>query len=101
MHVQEPSDFVVSEEGKRAQTKLWVNNHLWYYRITDKPLFTLRTLWLTSWSKRIHQYRKLLKSILRLPYNNDLTSYRYTHHSPLIYLITSYRCIYHPYITLN
>ena len=24
MHVQEPSDFVVSEEGKRAQTKLWV-----------------------------------------------------------------------------
>ena len=25
MHVQEPSDFVVSEEGKRAQTILWVN----------------------------------------------------------------------------
>ena len=31
MHVQEPSDFVVSEEGKRAQTKLWVKNkHLSY-----------------------------------------------------------------------
>ena len=28
MRVQEPSDFVVSEEGKHAQTKLWVNNHL-------------------------------------------------------------------------
>jgi NAD(P)-dependent dehydrogenase (short-subunit alcohol dehydrogenase family) len=28
MRVLEPSDFVVSEEGKRAQTKLWVNNHL-------------------------------------------------------------------------
>ena len=25
MHIQEPSDSVVSEEGKRAQTKLWVN----------------------------------------------------------------------------
>ena len=25
MHIQEPSDAVVSEEGKRAQTKLWVN----------------------------------------------------------------------------
>ena len=24
MHVQEPSDFVISEEGKRAQTILWV-----------------------------------------------------------------------------
>ena len=37
MQVLEPSDFVVSEEGKRAQTKLWVNinNHLPYYRITD------------------------------------------------------------------
>ena len=32
--VREPSDFVVNEEGKRAQTKLWVNNHLSYYRIT-------------------------------------------------------------------
>ena len=28
MQVQEPSDSVVSEEGKLAQTKLWVNNHL-------------------------------------------------------------------------
>ena len=38
MHVQEASDFVVSEEGKRAQTKLWVNDHLSYYRdrFTDK-----------------------------------------------------------------
>ena len=26
MQIQEPSDFVVSEEGKRAQTILWVNN---------------------------------------------------------------------------
>ena len=31
MHVQEPSDFVVSEAGKRAQTIIWVNNHLSYY----------------------------------------------------------------------
>ena len=28
MHVQEPSDFVVSEEGKVAQTKLWVIDYL-------------------------------------------------------------------------
>ena len=28
MHVQEPVDSVVSDEGQRAQTKLWVNNHL-------------------------------------------------------------------------
>ena len=28
MQVQEPSDFTVSEEGSRAQTKIWVNNHL-------------------------------------------------------------------------
>ena len=28
MHVQEASDTVVSEEGKIAQTKLWVNNQL-------------------------------------------------------------------------
>ena len=28
MRVQEPSDFVVSEEGKLAQTKLWVNRYL-------------------------------------------------------------------------
>ena len=27
MHVQEPSDFVVGEKGKLAQTKLWVNNY--------------------------------------------------------------------------
>ena len=33
MEVREPSDFVIGEEGKRAQTKLWVNNHLSYYRI--------------------------------------------------------------------
>ena len=26
--IQEPSDYVISEEGKRAQTTLWVNNHL-------------------------------------------------------------------------
>ena len=44
MQVQEPSDFVISEEGKRAQTKLWVNNHLSYYRITDKHAFAARTL---------------------------------------------------------
>ena len=36
MQIQEPSDVVVSEEGKRAQTKLWVNHYLLYYRITDK-----------------------------------------------------------------
>ena len=30
MQVQEPSDVVVSEEGKRAQSKLWVNDHLSY-----------------------------------------------------------------------
>ena len=28
MQVREPSDFVVSEEGKHAQTKLWVNNYM-------------------------------------------------------------------------
>ena len=44
MQVREPSDFVVSEEGKRAQTKLWVNNHLSYYRITDKHAFACRML---------------------------------------------------------
>jgi retinol dehydrogenase-12 len=45
MQVQEPSDFVISEEGKHAQTKLWVNNHhLSYYRITDKHAFAARTL---------------------------------------------------------
>jgi retinol dehydrogenase-12 len=45
MHIQEPSDFVVGEEGKRAQTKLWVNNYLSYYRITtDKHAFAARTL---------------------------------------------------------
>ena len=27
MQVRETSDFAVSEEGNRAQTKLWVNNH--------------------------------------------------------------------------
>ena len=30
MRVQEPSDFVINEEGQRAQTKLWVNNYLSY-----------------------------------------------------------------------
>ena len=30
MKIQEPSDFVVSEEGKLAQTKLWVNNYQSY-----------------------------------------------------------------------
>ena len=44
MRVQESSDSVVSEEGKLAQTKLWVNNHLSYYRITDKYAFAARTL---------------------------------------------------------
>ena len=44
MHVQEPSDSVVSEEGKRAQNKLWVNNYLIYYRIADKHVFAARTL---------------------------------------------------------
>ena len=39
MEVREPSDFVIGEEGKRAQTKLWVNNHLSYYRITNKRAF--------------------------------------------------------------
>ena len=28
MQIQEPSDLVVNEEGKRIQTRLWVNNHL-------------------------------------------------------------------------
>ena len=41
MHIQEPSDSVVSEEGKRAQTKLWVKNYLSYYHITDKHAFLL------------------------------------------------------------
>jgi retinol dehydrogenase-12 len=45
MKVQEPSDSVVSEEGKLAQTKLWVNsNRLSYYGITDKYAFAARTL---------------------------------------------------------
>jgi retinol dehydrogenase 12 len=45
MQVREPSDSVVSEEGKRAQAKLWVNNnYLLYYRITDKHTFVVRTL---------------------------------------------------------
>ena len=45
MQVREPSDFVVSEEGRRAQTILWVNTHLlYYYRITDKHVFVARTL---------------------------------------------------------
>ena len=30
MQVRESSDFAVSEEGKRAQTKILVNNHLLY-----------------------------------------------------------------------
>jgi retinol dehydrogenase-12 len=43
MQVREPSDSVVSEEGKRAQAKLWVNNnHLSYYRrVTGKLTFVL------------------------------------------------------------
>ena len=45
MHVQEPSDSVVSEEGKGAQDKLWVNNdHLSCYCITHKRIFVVRTL---------------------------------------------------------
>jgi retinol dehydrogenase-12 len=38
MQVQEPSDFVISEEGKRAQTKLWVNNYSSYRIILTKLL---------------------------------------------------------------
>jgi retinol dehydrogenase-12 len=43
MKVQEPSDSVVSEEGKLAQTKLWVNNRLSYYgiQVTDKHALLL------------------------------------------------------------
>jgi retinol dehydrogenase 12 len=42
MRIQEPSDSVVSEEGKRAQAKLWVDiNYLSYYRITDKYTYLL------------------------------------------------------------
>jgi NAD(P)-dependent dehydrogenase (short-subunit alcohol dehydrogenase family) len=43
MHVKEPSDSVVSEEGKRAQAKLWVNNNYlsYYRRVTDKRTFVL------------------------------------------------------------
>ena len=44
MRIQEPSDFVVSEEGKLAQTKLWVNNHLTYFGITDKRAISARML---------------------------------------------------------
>ena len=44
MQVQEPSDSVVSEEGKCVQTKLWVNNYLSYYGNTDKHAFAARTL---------------------------------------------------------
>ena len=45
MQVREPSDCVASEEGKGAQAKLWVNNdHLSYYRITEKHTFFARTL---------------------------------------------------------
>ena len=45
MQVREPSDCVVSEEGKGAQAKLWVNNdHQSYYRITEKHTFFVRTL---------------------------------------------------------
>ena len=47
MAIREPSDTVVSEEGKRAQDKLWVNNYhlnLSYYRFTDKNTFVVRTL---------------------------------------------------------
>ena len=49
MQVREPSDSVVREKGQRTQTKLWVNNHLSYYRITEKHTFVVRTLLLTSW----------------------------------------------------
>ena len=42
MQVREPSDSVVSEEGKRAQAKLWVNNkYPSCYRITDKRIFVV------------------------------------------------------------
>ena len=47
MAIREPSDTVVSEEGKRAQDKLWVNNYhlnLSHYRFTDKHTFVVRTL---------------------------------------------------------
>ena len=47
MKIHEPSDSVVSEEGKRGQTIIWVNNRLpSYCRIssTDNHIFTARTL---------------------------------------------------------
>ena len=44
MVVRESSDFVVSEEGKLAQTKLWVINHLSRYGMTENDVFTARTL---------------------------------------------------------
>ena len=44
MKVHEPSDLVVGVEGKIRQNKLWVNNLLSYYRITDKHAFSSRTL---------------------------------------------------------
>ena len=44
MQIQEPSDFVVSEEGKHAQAKLWVNIHLSCYCTADKIAFVPRTL---------------------------------------------------------
>ena len=43
MQVREPSDSVVSEKGQRTQTKLWVNNYLSYYHITDEYTF-VRTI---------------------------------------------------------
>ena len=33
LHVEEPSDYVISEDGKHAQNKLWVNNCLLCYHI--------------------------------------------------------------------
>ena len=45
MKIHEPSDSVVIEEGKRAQTILWVNNRLpLYYRVTDNHISAARTL---------------------------------------------------------
>ena len=69
MHVQEPSDYVISEEGQHAQTKLWVNNfYLTLYCISNSHT---RTLLSTSWRKVIHQYGRLLNNISRRPHNNE------------------------------
>ena len=50
LQVQEPSDYVISEEGQHAQAKLWVGNfHLPYCHVSDNHLLAARMLSLTSW----------------------------------------------------